>query len=194
MKTTTALRSRRRCIPVAAAITAMTIVSISAPAQAVDEPTETPTTSTATTTPDTTTPVPTTSDPIPTLPDPPTTTDTGRHHDRCAGDHRAGHDGARTCAAQRAGAPGADRQHPGDDSLRRISGQLQRPTQQGQRVGCVPVHRLDLERLRRLPGRLPRATGDPGRTCGTRRQPLPGPVEQRRLDDSGHVVLPTSIA
>ena len=52
----------------------MTIVSISAPAQAVEEPTESPTTSTATTTPDTTTPIPTTSDPIPTLPDPPTTT------------------------------------------------------------------------------------------------------------------------
>ncbi len=83
MNATIAVRSRRWSIPVVAAITAITIVSVSLPARAVDEPTEpVPTTSPATVTttsdppaPETTTPDPTTT--TPTTGGPPTTLTTG---------------------------------------------------------------------------------------------------------------------
>ncbi len=75
MNVTIALRSRRRSVPVVAAITAITIVSMSMPALAVDEPTE-PTTPPVTTTPIATTDAPAPVAPETTAPDPTPTTPT----------------------------------------------------------------------------------------------------------------------
>ncbi len=125
-----------------------------------------------------------------------TTPERDDHHDGspagCARSGHGNHPRARPGRSEREGVPQPDREHPGHDPLRRVAWQLLGTTEPGERLRGVPVHRVHLEPLRRLRARLPGTAEDPGRAGGHRRQPVPRPVEQRRLDDPGDVVLPPS--